>query len=257
LSDIHFGPDRYLKSSRLYDENQFVAEVSAVADNEAALQAGAPGTDLLSLHESIAGALATQGDWRRAYHHLKSAFDIARAGSLRDTLTSSYNRRYLDQRLRGLAAERTRRPGLAIAIVDLDLFKDVNDTFGHLIGDRVLREVAQLLQQGLPPDAFCARYGGEEFVLVMPDVEAARAVRIADTARIRVARHPWDRIRQGLAVTISVGLAHEAGTEPARMAEPERQLRCADTLLYAAKRAGRNKVAYRDNESSQVIPVTD
>lgn len=226
-----------------------------VADDEAALPAGAPTTDLLSLHESIAGVLATQGDWRRAYHHLKSAFDIARAGSLRDTLTSSYNRRYLDQWLyRTAASGHWRRPGLAIALVDLDLFKQVNDTFGHLIGDRVLREVAELLQQGLPPEAFCARYGGEEFVLVIPNVDAARAVRIANTARIRVARHPWGRIRPGLSATISVGLAHSTSMKSVRPVEPERQLRYADTLLYAAKRAGRNKVAYHDKESLQVIP---
>ncbi|SFH90664.1 diguanylate cyclase (GGDEF) domain-containing protein [Amycolatopsis regifaucium] len=228
-----------------------------VADDEAALPPGAPGTDLLSIHESIAGVLATQGDWRRAYHHLKSAFDLARAGSLRDTLTSSYNRRYLDQWLHGPALDHRGPPGMAIALVDLDLFKEVNDTFGHLVGDRVLREVADLLQQGLPPEAFCARYGGEEFALVLPDVDAARAVRIADTARVRVARHPWARIRPGLAVTISVGLAHENRAEPGRAretAEPERQLRRADALLYMAKRAGRNKVAYRDNESSRMIP---
>ncbi|MEV6910003.1 GGDEF domain-containing protein [Amycolatopsis sp. NPDC051071] len=231
-----------------------MAEVSVVADDEAALPPGAPGIDLLSLHESIAGVLATQGDWRRAYHHLKSAFDLARAGSLRDTLTSSFNRRYLDQWLHGPAVEHRGPPGIAIALVDLDLFKEVNDTFGHLVGDRVLREVADLLQQGLPPEAFCARYGGEEFALVLPDVDAARAVRIADTARVRVSRHPWARIRPGLSVTISVGLAHENGTGPGYRAEPERQLRRADALLYMAKRAGRNKVAYREKESSQVIP---
>ncbi|WP_410656059.1 GGDEF domain-containing protein [Amycolatopsis sp. lyj-112] len=234
-----------------------MTEVSVAADDEAALPAGPPSTDLLGLHESIALVLATQGDWRRAYHHLKSAFDLARAGSLRDTLTSSYNRRYLDQWLHGPATEHRRPPGIAIALVDLDLFKEVNDTFGHLVGDRVLREVAELLQQGLPPEAFCARYGGEEFALVIPDVDAARAVRIADTARVRVSRHPWERIRPGLAVTISVGLAHESGEGPDRAGEPERQLRRADTLLYAAKRAGRNKVAYDEKESSQVIPGSD
>ncbi|RSN59252.1 GGDEF domain-containing protein [Amycolatopsis sp. WAC 04182] len=231
-----------------------MAEVSVAADDEAALPSGAPTTDLLSLHESIARVLATQGDWRRAYHHLKSALDLARAGSLRDTLTSSYNRRYLDQWLHGPAVDHRGPPGVAIALVDLDLFKEVNDTFGHLVGDRVLREVADLLQQGLPPEAFCARYGGEEFALVIPDVDAARAVRIADTARIRVARHPWRRIRPGLTVTISVGLAHESRAEPDIAAEPERQLRSADALLYMAKRAGRNKVAYQDEESSRTIP---
>ncbi|ANN14532.1 diguanylate cyclase [Amycolatopsis orientalis] len=228
-----------------------MAEVSVAADDEAALPPGAPSTDLLSLHESIAGVLATQGDWRRAYHHLKSAFDLARAGSLRDTLTSSYNRRYLDQWLHGPSVERRGPAGMAIALVDLDLFKEVNDTFGHLVGDRVLREVADLLQQGLPSEGFCARYGGEEFALVLPDVDHAHAVRIADTARIRVAHHPWARIRPGLSVTISVGLAHENRAE---VVEPERQLRHADSLLYMAKRAGRNKVAYHDKDSSRTIP---
>ncbi|MEC3982290.1 GGDEF domain-containing protein [Amycolatopsis sp. H20-H5] len=231
-----------------------MAEVTVVSEEEPASRAsaGAP-PDLLSLHESIAGLLATQGDWRRAYQHLQSALDIARAGNLRDTLTSSYNRRYLDQRLHGLVTQQGARPGLGIALVDLDLFKRVNDTYGHLVGDRVLREVAVLLQEGLPPEGFCARYGGEEFVLVLPDVDAARAVLIADSARDRIARHPWSRFCPGLSVTISVGLAHEAGTESARPAEPERQLRCADNLLYVAKRAGRNKVAYRDQESHRVI----
>ena len=226
----------------------------AEPDKPAALLANEPEpADLLSLHESIAGLLATQGDWRRAYQHLRSALDIAQAGSLRDTLTSSYNRRYLDQRLHGLLSDRRPRPPLAIALIDLDRFKRVNDTYGHLIGDRVLRRVADLLQEDLPPDAFCARYGGEEFVLVLPGVDADAAVRIADAARLRIARHPWSELQPGLHVTISAGLAHESGGEVAKPASPERQLRCADTLLYTAKRAGRNKVAYHDQGTARVI----
>ena len=218
-----------------------------VAEDEAALRrpSGPQPPDLLRLHESIAGLFATQGDWRRAYHHLRSALAIAHAGNLRDTLTSSYNRRYLDERLSAISTG-----PLAIALIDLDRFKSVNDTYGHLVGDRVLRRVADLLQEELPPDGFCARYGGEEFVLWLPGVEATDAVRIADAARVRVARHPWSELQAGLRVTISVGLAHEPAPGSG---SPEHQLRHADTLLYAAKRAGRNKVAYRDAQTTRLI----
>jgi diguanylate cyclase (GGDEF)-like protein len=230
-----------------------------VSQPDAALIPSATGSnDLLALHESIAGLLATQGDWRHAYRHLRAALDLAHAGNLRDSLTASYNRRYLDQRLHGLLSERRGRAGIAIALVDLDHFKRVNDTFGHVVGDGVLRRVAELLQEGLPPSGFCARYGGEEFVLVLPDVDAASAIRIAEEARARVARHPWSQLRPGLRVTISVGLAHETLTpemrpSAGRAVEAERQLVRADKLLYAAKRAGRNMVAYRDRESVQIV----
>jgi diguanylate cyclase (GGDEF)-like protein len=243
LSDIHFRAYRCLKPSLLYDDNHDVVEVGVAADNEFAPDVSAP--DLLSLHEAIATMFAAQGDWRRAYNHLRSALDIARAGSLRDTLTSSYNRRYLDQRLPGLPAGH----GLAVALIDLDRFKHVNDTYGHLLGDRVLCRVADLLQEELPPEGFCARYGGEEFALVLPGVDARRAVRIVDAARTRVARHPWSELQPGLTVTISAGLAHVSGGR----VSAQRQLRHADNLLYAAKRAGRNHVAYRDRETTRLI----
>ncbi len=229
-----------------------------VAEDEGALRrpGGPRPPDLLRLHEAVASLLATQGDWRRAYQHLRSALDIARDGSLRDALTSSYNRRYLDERLYGPVTGRhpaRPRPPLAIALIDLDRFKLVNDTYGHLVGDRVLRRVADLLQEELPEDGFCARYGGEEFVLWLPGVDVGAAVRIVDAARVRVARHPWSELQPGLRVTISAGLAHDGATEPDAEPSPERQLRCADTLLYAAKRAGRNKVAYHDAQTTRLI----
>ncbi|MGK3200361.1 GGDEF domain-containing protein [Amycolatopsis sp. MEPSY49] len=220
-----------------------------VAGDEAVLRRSPQAPDLLRLHEAVATLFATQGDWRRAYQHLRSALDIARDGSLRDALTSSYNRRYLDERLYRPFADRQPGP-LGIALVDLDRFKRVNDTYGHLVGDRVLRRVADLLQEELPPDGFCARYGGEEFVLWLPGVDSGHALRIVDAARVRVARHPWSELQPGLRVTISAGLAHEGPDAPA---PPERQLRDADDLLYAAKRAGRNKVAYHDAQSTRLI----
>lgn len=234
---------------------------------------------LLQLHESIAELLASRGQWRAAYHHLRAAVDLreatekaplrlpeqvrlrrevarlrkehaeAQEQSLRDSLTASYNRRYLDQRLVGLLTDRHRHPSaLALALVDLDWFKKVNDTHGHLMGDQVLRQIANLLQQGLPPGSFCARYGGEEFVLVLPEISAATAVAVCENARKRVQDYPWQRLAPGLQVTVSIGLAHGSSqTEPADRATTgaEQQLLTADGLLYTAKESGRNAVAYR------------
>jgi diguanylate cyclase (GGDEF)-like protein len=236
-------------------------------------------TGLVELHESIATLLASRGQWRQAYQHLRSALDLAyadreeqprvpeqlrrevdrlrkehaeaREQSLRDSLTDSYNRRYLDQRLLAILAERaTSRHGLAIALMDLDWFKRVNDTFGHLLGDRVLQRVVELLQTDLPADAFCARYGGEEFVLVLPSVTATTSVAIVEAARERVERHEWAGIAPGLRVTVSGGVAYEPPAEAVPTRPPvsaEQQLLRADSLLYTAKQSGRNAVAYREN----------
>lgn len=237
---------------------------------------------LVDLHESIATLLASDGQWRQAYHHLRSALDLlstsdepqvpeqlrhevdrlrrehakAREQSLRDSLTASYNRRYLDERLVDLLTRATgpqggHDHGLGVALVDLDWFKQVNDTYGHLLGDRVLQRVVDLLQQALPSGAFCARYGGEEFVLVLPATDAETAVEVCESARARIERFSWSQLAPNLRVTVSMGLAHEPAAEPESGADAateaaERQLFSADVLLYAAKQAGRNAVAYRD-----------
>ncbi|MFL6121007.1 GGDEF domain-containing protein [Actinophytocola sp.] len=219
---------------------------------------------LVELHQSIGSLLASRGEWRQAYEHLRHALDLATADktpqvpeqfrqevarlrrehaeareqSLRDSLTPCYNRRYLDQRL-----VQTGRGEFAVALVDLDWFKRVNDTFGHLVGDRVLQQVVELLQIGLPEEAFCARYGGEEFVLMLPGLEPMAAWAVAEATRARVEQFPWSTIVRGLHVTVSIGVAHESGASG--LTSPEQQLRLADGLLYTAKQSGRNSVAYR------------
>jgi len=207
-----------------------------VAEGEGALgpTAGPQAPDLLRLHEAIASLFATQGDWRRAYQHLRSALDIARDGSLRDALTSSFNRRYLDERLYGPFTD---RPPLALALIDLDRFKSINDTYGHLVGDRVLRRVAELLQEDLPPNGFCARYGGEEFVLVLSETDEEAARVVCEKVRGAVADHPWTEIAPDLALTVSIGYCADTSLDSA-----ERMLAVADAELYAAKAAGRNRV---------------
>jgi diguanylate cyclase (GGDEF)-like protein len=160
--------------------------------------------------------------------------------STHDALTRLYNRRYLDERL---AAEMSfaRRHGteLSVVLIDVDHFKDVNDRYGHGVGDDVLTEVASRLLHCLRAEDVAARFGGEEFVAVLrtTDVAAARVVaeRIRRAIEATMVRLPTVSI----AITVSAGCASLVQT---RAASPRALLEAADAGLYAAKRAGRNRV---------------
>ncbi|MDP5181703.1 GGDEF domain-containing protein [Blastococcus sp. BMG 814] len=158
--------------------------------------------------------------------------------SLRDPLTGLYNRRYVDDELPRLLAA---HPGeVTVALLDLDHFKRINDTCSHEVGDRVLRTVAELLQEhgrrdSDPGGSFVARLGGEEFLLVLTGTDPGTAVRQLEAVRRAIGAHPWDELTAGLPVTVSIGSAH-GGTTPADA------LGRADAALYAAKRQGRDRV---------------
>src|SRR3712207_84416 len=161
--------------------------------------------------------------------------------SLRDPLTGLYNRRYVDEQFAGLltgAVDRaTGRPvTVSVALLDLDHFKRVNDTWSHEVGDQVLRTIGALLLQAEsdgPGDArsFAARMGGEEFLLVVVGAEPSAAAAHLEALRQVVAAHPWDQVADGLAVTVSVGLASCTGTPAPAPAE---LLGRADAHLYRA-----------------------
>jgi diguanylate cyclase (GGDEF)-like protein len=228
--------------------------------------------DRAAVHTAAAERLARLGRWEQAYDHLRAAVRLlhgqvgpgdeldrlrrehaeARELSRRDSLTATYNRRYLDECLATLLDEpvdpAVRTLGLSVALVDIDHFKQVNDTHGHLLGDRVLQRLVGILGTDLPDGGFCARYGGEEFALVLPGHGYEEAVRACEAARGRVARYPWHELGEGLRVTVSVGVAHCIGWPT----EVERLVGEADTLLYTAKQAGRNAVAFRDVRSGLV-----
>lgn len=157
-----------------------------------------------------------------------------------DGLTGVANRRWLDLQLRR-EVERAQRFGhpLAVAMIDLDHFKAVNDRCGHAVGDEVLRQVARLLRQGCRASDGVGRYGGEEFVLLLVETTAAQALALCDTLRLRVAAQPWAALHPALAagLTVSIGVAALAGDEP-----PEALLARSDAALYRAKHGGRNRV---------------
>lgn len=155
-----------------------------------------------------------------------------------DALTGLDNRRQLDARLAHefALARRLGRP-LALAMCDIDNFKKVNDTFGHPIGDAVLRVVALLLRQHCREIDMVARYGGEEFCMVFNDIDAAHAERACEAARAAIESYDWSVLNTRLRVTISIGLADLRTLE-----SPLALLADADKQLYAAKHAGKNRV---------------
>jgi two-component system, cell cycle response regulator len=150
-----------------------------------------------------------------------------------DPLTRLYNRRFLFSQLEALAsgARRHGRP-LAVAMVDLDGFKAVNDTHGHEAGDEVLIAAAEALQRALRAEDVLGRLGGEEFLALLPDTDADAAARTSERLRAAVAAAGGP-----VAVTASVGWAVLEDAE-----EPDAVVRRADSALYAAKAAGRNRV---------------
>ncbi len=158
-----------------------------------------------------------------------------------DGLTGLHNRRYLTEFLdRELSrAERHARP-LALALFDIDRFKSINDGFGHLAGDTVLRELANVLRPVVRKDELLARYGGEEFAMVLPETPGEQAVEACERLRRTVAEHHFEYDGKPIPVTVSIGVA----TNGLDADTPERLLRAADTRLYKAKGGGRNRVAF-------------
>lgn len=156
-----------------------------------------------------------------------------------DELTGLLNRRAVVEQLRGALADRaTHGGGVAVALVDLDHFKRVNDTYGHQVGDEVLRMVAQCLLAQLRQHDRLGRYGGEELLLFMEGIGAADARQRLEAMRQSVAALPIRAEGRTLHVTISVGLAWvgDASTDL------QAAIRDADRALYAAKQAGRDRV---------------
>jgi diguanylate cyclase (GGDEF)-like protein len=136
-------------------------------------------------------------------------------------------------------SERYKQP-LSVVMLDLDNFKRVNDTVGHPAGDRVLREFAVLVSGGARATDLAARYGGEEFAMILPHTDRERAQRVAERIRAAVADFLFLEPEHPLRVTVSAGAATFAPEHP--IASAEQLVAAADRALYAAKRAGKNRV---------------
>lgn len=157
-----------------------------------------------------------------------------------DALTGAFNKRYFLDRLREEFAH-ARRSGqpLSLMMLDLDHFKQINDTHGHLVGDAVLQRFAKLVQQRIRPSDIFARYGGEEFSAILRNSDAIGAFTLAERIRIAVQNEPSVVTGQTIPMTVSIGVA-TVGDEP-DLREPKDLIEVADRYLYQSKSLGRNR----------------
>jgi two-component system cell cycle response regulator len=167
-----------------------------------------------------------------------------------DALTNLHNKRYLFEFLeRELARADRRSSPLSLVLIDIDHFKLINDGFGHLTGDVVLRQLAARARTVVRKDELLARYGGEEFALALPDTAAEEAAAVAERIRELVAQEPFVNDGQDHRVTVSLGVATTAGDGTM---SPQALIQQADEMLYLAKADGRNCVRARHEFVEQV-----
>jgi len=180
---------------------------------------------------------------------LLAAHEALRDQASRDPLTDLWNHGAILDILRKEVARATRgRSSLAVAMIDLDQFKVVNDTYGHMAGDAVLRETARRLRGAMRTYDSLGRYGGDEFLAVLPGCDPAAAARFGESFRARLDRNAVDTSEGLIPVALTLGLV---AVGDLRFLQPEALVRLADAALYRAKIAGRNCVAVATPEDVQ------
>ena len=189
--------------------------------------------------DSICVTLFDATDIAMSQSELKAALDSLSESSNRDGLTGVFNRRYLEQHL---ASEfnRVKRYGgeFSFILFDLDYFKKVNDTYGHLGGDEVLCAISKLVSHMLRSNDILGRYGGEEFGIILPATHMEDAFKLADRLRDAISKSPVLFNGISIHVSISVGISTYEPETP----NYEHLISCSDMALYASKDSGRNRV---------------
>lgn len=178
------------------------------------------------------------GELRHSNQTIQAQAQELRELSIRDPLTHLYNRRHFDEQSTTLYAQAIRhgRP-LTVMLGDLDHFKAINDSYSHAVGDEVLRRLACLLLEHIRSSDVAARYGGEEFAIAFPESTRGQAAARCEELRRRIEAYPWREIHPDLKVSMSMGLS-----DTLALGNVEKMLAEADTRLYQAKSAGRNRV---------------
>ncbi|MNO66988.1 Response regulator PleD [compost metagenome] len=188
--------------------------------------------------ERMQALMARVADMEEEARDFRASIEDQRLKALTDPLTGLPNRAALDERLEQEVARWQRYGGeLLLAVLDVDHFKRINDDFGHLAGDKVLKIIASELSRRLRKTDFIARYGGEEFVILLPSTPLENGQKLVEALREAVAACPFHFRGEPLAITCSAGLARfNAGDRSETVFER------ADQALYRAKRAGRNRL---------------
>lgn len=200
----------------------------------------------LTIVRELARLALLQADEAIAALHLRHTAEV-------DALTGALNRRSLDQALsRTFQHAHQKKLPLSVLFVDIDRFKAVNDQFGHACGDHCLREIAKVIGAQLSDDDIFGRYGGEEFLVILPGRQTEMARAIAEQLRVAIERSDMGEDHPTLRLTVSIGVAAQLVHE----AQPHPAVERADKALYAAKRAGRNRVKVAPAVFAQQRPAT-
>lgn len=169
----------------------------------------------------------------------RAYMDALREQTLRDQLTGLYNRRFLEEFLDKIVAQIKRRgTALGILMIDVDYFKEVNDTYGHDMGDKVLKEVSRIIQRSIRESDIAIRFGGEEFLVLLVDIKEGKSEEIAEKIRKAVEEHRIEGFGIVLEKTVSIGVSEF----PMDSDKIWQCIKFADVALYKAKEFGRNRV---------------
>ena len=194
------------------------------------------GTDALARELMLARDRVTEAE--RQVLSLGEKLEAVRSQARQDPLTRALNRHGLEEKLRHELASAARRGGaLTLALMDLDNFKHLNDTYGHLAGDAALAHIAEVIRRTIRPTDSVARYGGEEFLVILPDAGLPQAALVLKRLQSRLASQVCDYRGEALRFTFSAGIAAYVPGDTA-----EEVLARADKALYRAKQAGKNCV---------------
>jgi len=167
--------------------------------------------------------------------------------SVTDSLTGLYNRKHLTEKLiEQMTFARDRRAVFSILMIDVDHFKDYNDTYGHVAGDKALSRLGRILKTQAPPSSLIARYGGEEFFVMLPGAEVNDAVTVAECFRQALVGEAFGDSSGVVSLTLSIGVAVFEN----RYTTPESIIAAADKALYRAKKNGRDRVARARRKSA-------
>ncbi len=188
--------------------------------------------------------------------HLVATQEVLRFKATHDALTGLWNRAaILDLLQRELVRAHREAAPLGVLMADLDHFKKINDTYGHLAGDEVLQEAARRLTGAVRVYDAVGRYGGEEFLIVLPGCDSTTTRDRAEHLRATVSGHPVEIVESAIAATLSIGAV---STGEWRAADAKALLRVADDALYRAKAAGRNRVELATPEENlEVVHKSD
>lgn len=156
--------------------------------------------------------------------------------AIRDGMTGLYNHEFIHRYLRNLLESEGSDKQLLVAILDIDNFKKVNDTFGHQVGDQVIKNVASVLKTAVRSSDMVGRYGGEEFLIVFNNLDYDKCISVCERIRVEIEGKCISEIENNVTVSI--------GATPYRMESPESIIKRADRLMYQAKRNGKNQVVH-------------